>query len=360
MNLTSAQISSPPKRVVLSRWKRLVFAAIPSMMMVMIVLVAWRFLKPRQGFELNQYAWERTYLDRHLAIPEIGPREGGFPGHRLFNKTHHPTASWCEPELSVPGIIEIDARGRQHVEPTGKPEHRILIIGGSVAAGTYATTIEKTYFGQTCKRLEAEQCPTSITVFGAGAWKSIQELAALDEMLAEPLRLDSVILINGLNDLTNGITTEALFNQRARPRNGSAWTPLSHDHDYDRRVAVYLRNMRIAMAATRSRNIPILIVLQPALFERDPLTDVERQLLHASLIPHQSKEVLLQCYERMRTELQSLADERMVHFVDCSRSLNGDPATVFADLWHFSDFGHEMLAKSITPAIREILTKSRK
>ena len=274
----------------------------------------------------------------------------------MFPKSQHPATGWCEPPVHLPGILEIDSKGLQY-HRSSDPSFQILFVGGSVATGTYATTTALTYFGLIGARLNADHLPSSITVFAAGAWKSIQDVAAMEYVVNSGLKPDLVVYINGLNDLTNGATADTLFGEQTATKNGTRWTRLYHEHDYERRVARYMLNMQNAVKFARSQRMAILIVLQPALFERDPLTDVERNLLTASLTPHESQQRLAQSYAQMRSRLAELADDQHVFFVDCSRLLNADRATTFTDMWHFSDFGHQQLAEALTPHIEQILKR---
>jgi len=351
---TQSEVSSKFRGALSSR-KKIIFAAVPSIALAILVFIVWLAIVPKRGSALCRYAWQRTYTDRNQPVPTIGPREGDVTGNRVFQKPGHPATKWCEPLVDLPGILEIDADGRQHYRPGSPATFDMLIIGGSVAAGTFATTSKQTYFGRVGAQLEAEKSPASITVFAGGAWKSGQDLAALKYTIQSGLKPNLVVLLNGLNDLTNGASTDALYGQRVPTRDGSAWTPVYHEHDYARRTAVYLRNMQSAATFCREHNMAVLFVLQPALFERDPLTDVERQLLKASLAPHKSMEVLIDCYAKMGTGLSRLADEKEVFFLDCSRIFNKESATTFADMWHFSDFGHQILANELTSRIIQVL-----
>ena len=113
--------------------------------------------------------------------------------------------------------------------------------------------------------------------------------------------------------------------------------------------------MQAVISIARDHNASILIALQPALFERQPLSNVERQLLWASLAPHESQQALEESYAAMRSGLSQMADNKTVFFVDCSRIFDGETSTTFTDMWHFSDFGHEKLAEVLAPQIRKAL-----
>ncbi len=339
----------------ISKRKRIAFCAIPSLVLALLVFACWWYFFPKRGSALSRDAWERTYSERRLPIPVMGPRDGGFRGERLFPKPRHPATGWCEPPNAIPGILEIDQAGVQRLNSAGPARFTILFLGGSVAMGTYASTTEKTYFGRLASMLAADGKPAAVTVFAAGAWKAAQDAAALEHMLQSGLKPDLIVFVNGLNDLTNGARADTLFGQPVATKDGSDWTKLYHAHDYKERVDAYLRIMQAVITIASEHDASVLLALQPALFERQPLSTVERQLLWASLAPHESQQALVDSYSAMRTGLARLADNQRVFFVDCSKLFEGERPTTFTDMWHFSDFGHEKLAEELAPQIRQAL-----
>jgi hypothetical protein len=304
------------------------------------------------GKNINREAWELSFIERGAPIPPAGPREG-YWGSRLGPKVPHPRLGWREPSLSVPGLLEIDGFGLQHFSSTQRNKSKIIILGGSVAFGAYASEIAKSYFHLLGGELERQGVAADVTVVAAGAWKSIQELNAL-ELYGPTSRPDLVIFLNGLNDLTNGATSDTLYGQAVATADGSKWTPLYHAHDYRRRTAAYLENMgRAALLAARLGS-DILFALQPSLTEREPRTKMESLLLAGSLEPHASLDALKQSYLDMRIGLGH-ARSASVHFVDCSRIFDQEKATTFSDIWHFSDFGHAILGSTMTRHAARIL-----
>ena len=99
----------------------------------------------------------------------------------------------------------------------------------------------------------------------------------------------------------------------------------------------------------------LLIVLQPSLAERASPTPVEEQLLAGALQAHASRAALTDSYEALRRGLASLGVRKNVHFLDCSRLFDSERATTFADLWHFSDRGHELLGQALARALIPLL-----
>jgi hypothetical protein len=336
---------------------RLGAGALATLVMVVAVSWVWESRSTRgaaaRGKDLNRSAWELTYLERGVPIPPSGPREG-YWGVRLGPKVPHAALGWHEPSVQIPDLVRVDRLGRQYCPSAVGSSRQVLIIGGSVAFGTYASTNAKTYFHVAHTALEQEAVHADLTVFASGAWKSAQEARALSLYL-ESGRPDLVVFLNGLNDLTNGATAETLFGEKTETADGSKWTAMYHAHDYEQRVASYLENMKQSRDLCESRGIDMLVVLQPSLVERSSPTRVESILLRGSLLPHASALALSEAYASMRTGLEGLAGSGGCHFLDCSRAFASEPETTFTDMWHFTDFGHRILGQSVAGEIAAIL-----
>lgn len=306
-----------------------------------------------QAMRLNQSAWKSTYEERRLPLPD-GPRDGWW-GSNLGPQVRHPQLGWVLPELHLPGRLEIDAAGMQHVA-VSNTRFRVLILGASVAFGGYASRIENTYFAQLAELLARGGVPADLTVYATGAWKSVQELEALrlNGLNTHP---DVVLFLNGLNDLTNGSNARTLYGVQTRPIDGSRWHPLYSERDYGPRVSGYMSNMKTAYQELRRHSIPMIVALQPALFEKRHLSAIEKKLERDSLKFYGSKADLLAAYEAMRRGLRELASQPHAYFIDCSRPYNGESLTVFTDIWHFSDAGHALLASTLGPPLIEILSR---
>jgi hypothetical protein len=342
-----------------SRWKFGLFAALPSLAVGAVAALAYFGLSGghdpiQQGKRLNELAWESSYLERGMAVPPHGPREG-YWGKRLGQKVPDPQLGWHERAVQVEGLLDIDASGVQHGLLAGNSQRRVLILGGSAAFGAYASEISKTYFRVIERELERAGMPAEVRVVAAGAWKSVQELAAL-ERHGESWQPDVVIFLNGLNDLTNGATAHTLYGQSVETKDGSPWSVSYHAGDYSARVDVYLQIMQRAAELCAARHADMLVVLQPSLAERRQLSRIEEQLLAASLssarlAAHRAS------YEAIRNQLPQRLESTQQGFLDASRIFDSHPLTTFSDQWHFSDPGHEILGKAIAGELLHILKR---
>jgi len=337
----------------MQRLKLAAFALTPALVLAAALTVAWRWWRGPEGRDLNQLAWESSYTERGEPVPERGPR-GGYWGARIGAKVKDEKLGWHEPKTLDPGLVDIDERGLQYYRTSASPKRQVLIIGGSVAAGAYASSIATTYFNVLGRELERLATPADLTIVAGGAWKATQEGRAL-EMYEPSLRPDLIVFLNGLNDLIVGSRARTLYGEYTPTRDGSQWNESYHDHDYDERVADYLEIMRRVGLLAGYLDIPALIVLQPSLVERAHPTPIEERLLARSLLPHPSAAVLQASYQAMRDGLAAMQRSGLLHFLDCSRVFDGERATTFADLWHFSDFGHRLLGVAMAERMAPIL-----
>jgi lysophospholipase L1-like esterase len=193
-----------------------------------------------------------------------------------------------------------------------------------------------------------------VTVDAVGAWKSVQEIASLEQrgLQHDP---DVVIFLNGLNDVTNGSNAAVLYGQQTATLDGSRWHPLYHEHDYPARVRRYLDNMHGVRDRLRARGKTVVLALQPALFEKRQLSAIESDLLRAVLRFLGPREALQRTYQELRSGLSGMADDTAVFFVDCSRVFDGEAETTFTDVWHFSDPGHQILGEALAAGLDPVL-----
>jgi len=284
-----------------------------------------RFMPDDQvsGLALNRRAWESSFSERGMAPPHHEPREG-YWGWRLNPKARRVGLRWIERKISIPGLVDVDADGFQ---AAGSPdaEVRILILGGSVAFGASASTLENTYFSMLAEILARRVIDARVYVLAAGAWVSHDELLAL---VLKGVDKDPhiVVFFDGLNDLTN------------------------IDRDYGRRVTEYLANMAKAKAIAVNRGMDVVYVLQPVLPLKKEKTVLEERLLALSGNP----EELLPWYDAMRRGLRDICDEH-AHFLDCSSALSDETFTTFVDQWHFSDFGQELVAEAMADGLAQVI-----
>lgn len=309
-----------------------------------------------QGEDINRRAWEASFTERGLSVPPQGPREG-YWGDRLEHPTYDEVLGWRPTEQYIPGLLHINEHGWQQLL-TGDPDAlRLMILGASVAYGAYSSTEATTYFAQLQSILGERGIPVDITVIAAGAWKSEQSLQALMKNF-DSIKPDAILFVNGLNSLTVGATAYARYSERTETSDGSEWSLMYHERDYDDRVKVYTRNMARAKDFARTKNIPIFYALQPALFEKKPHTAIEEEIVRLYERMLGPRDMLIESYSRMRSAMNALVGSG-AYFLDLSRAFNGETATTFADMWHFSNPGHRIVAERLADFLGETLKLQR-
>jgi lysophospholipase L1-like esterase len=308
--------------------KKIAFTIVMTSISVAGVAGVWllyRQLLPEtlSGKRLNRAAWEACFEERGLAVPPGGPRDG-YWGKRVPPWTRDPALGWHETEVHLPGLVEQDSSGVQRIDTPGARRH-VLILGGSVAWGAYASQIGTTYFARLARRLEDSGRPVSITVLAAGGWTTDNELKAL-RARGLALKPDVVLFVDGMNDL-------------AQARAGTE----------DQLVEAYLSRLREARDLTLEHGAAAVFSLQPALALKRRKSALEERILE--LMRRQSSFVPT-AYPRLRQGLGALALRNGAFFVDCSDAFSGETATTFTDIWHFADPGHELLAGCLERGIR--------
>jgi lysophospholipase L1-like esterase len=283
-----------------------------------------------KGQGLNSRAWRASYSERHLPVP-AGPREGWWGVN--ITPRHDGQLGIVLPERHVPGYFEIDRWGMQTVIGAPHPQVHLLIVGGSVAAGAYASNLGRTYFAQLAHRLSAAAGrPVQVTVLATGAWTSENELQAF-RFRGAALKPDYVIFLNGMNDLI-------LYKQ---------WPE-------EKRVEQYLTHMRQARDIALAHHIKVIFSPQPFLPEKKKKTGYEVLIL-AESYPRVDR--LIKAHEDMMAGLRLLEIPEKVYVEDCSGAFDKRRKTVFSDIWHFSDIGQAILAKELTRDLAPLLIFSK-
>lgn len=322
-----AHLTPARHRAVAIAW----FAACLAAGLALVFFARARLALPG-GQELNQLAWEQSFRERGLPVPPSGPREG-YWGARMKPYVKDPVLGWREAEAHLPGEVENDARGFQSAEAGPTPRQRVLILGGSVAWGAYASSERTVYFDRLAHLLADRGLGVHVDVLAAGAWTSRNELAAL-EGPGLATRPGLVLFLDGLNDLTQ---------QRKIP--------------IEQRLADYLRRMGEARRLLGPRRIPVVFALQPFVLEKRHKSRIERRLLELSLDASLPGTAVAAVWPRFRSGLMGLADGREARFLDCSGIMDDATATSFTDLWHFADPVHERLARCLASGLEPLLRR---
>lgn len=288
--------------------------------------------------ELRDLAWRQTYIEHGQAIPSGGRREE-WNGQKLTFRRPCKDVSICWSAISNPAIF-IDKNGFQYSQscrPRDPAGADVLVVGGSVAEGAHASTTAHTWWNQLDQNLTLLRGkPTCIVVFALGGAKSEWEFQAARSFLKEH-QPKLVVSMSGLNDLVN---------------------PGSDDNSKLAQYSLdYLSNSFNTARLAESKGSVFVHAFQPALFDKQNLTAIERSLLPgyvrtAGYDAEAPKRVFGPHLDRIATAASKAAWlDRHYLFIDLRHITSASHKTLFADLWHFQDPLHERLGRVLAHRI---------
>lgn len=246
--------------------------------------------------------------------------------------------------------------------------HRILLVGGSTAALFPSPLLVAAFH----KRFPDQQF--EVINLAEGGYNARQEVVAL-ALWGPSLSPDLIITLDGANDLTHRLRMKkagSFFLQEAydlalkHPFLAPIADILRHsqfiqgmqrlqEHHTIKSFEQYADAIPIYIAAQHSMNILAkglsakrLIVLQPFLSFKNPLSSPEKKFNH-----YQYREaVIMKLYEANHNALTHLAKQDHVLYLDGRLIYHGIDQTIFSDDVHFiNDEGYRVLAKNIAEAV---------
>lgn len=293
------------------------------------------------GKALNENAWVSSYIERDMPVP-AEPREG-YWGTKLRGKM-----SWNKElngffvkDLYLKDFVEIDNFGAQTIGANEYDIH-LMILGGSVAWGAYASTLELTYFKVLYNKLKKKNIRVKITNHAVGSLTSEGELKLLKANLKR-VSPNFVLMLNGLNDLT--ATTDPKEDVNTK----------------------YIERMKEVKEIVREQNIKVIFAPQPFSPFKNIKSKWEKRILELP-IKHWEKQteinwldIYKKQYPDLIKRLKSIVNEGHTSFLNLSDIYDQEDKTIFSDFWHFSDIGHrilgEKLSYSLFPLFKANLSK---
>lgn len=119
-------------------------------------------------------------------------------------------------------------------------------------------------------------------------------------------------------------------------------------------VANYIQQEKFLHATSQALNANLISVLQPALYFKEPRSEVENQLIKGPYRPLLNFTVL--GYLRLMEDLENLAESNDSHvFMDLSRVFNGSSETFFGDAVHFTAEGYDIVGKLIANEVEKVV-----
>jgi hypothetical protein len=340
----------------------------------------------------------------------------------LGNSKHQFEGYYGPPNCATPDgtTARFNSLGFRSPEFIGLPpkqpnEVRIIITGGSVSMSH--NVAEACTLDANLQRLLTQRFPDKVfKIFnlGSGAWKSFQELIAIQRYGID-INPDLILALDGFNDITHSFNSDVraayagwrmqeayirlrdwvwggplmsfqglriihdfpilldklTFNVIGRASattdspatNDSAATrPVDRERiaqrtDFDPRnraaVDLYLRHMKLMDLVAQSNGSRILHVLQPILFLKEPLSAPERRMLksYEAMIDYS-----IQGYLRASPELEEMTrGSNFSRYLDLSAPFQGDPETYFHDYAHMNPGGYRIISARIVDVMAEML-----
>ena len=267
------------------------------------------------GASFQVCAWREAFFARHLAPMPDDAREG---------LSRQPRVAWQwtwgfydKATSDVSSALWVYPDGTQH--RVAGYARRVLVLGGSVASGWFASDESTTWWALLADDLDAEVLNGAYP--SARAWDEVRQY----DRLAAGFRPDLVLDMNGLNDL--------LFERDAEQFGTKQNVRVLDQEQQDAVSARYLAAMRALHERAGDR---LVVVLQPSVWGK-ARSATEDVILLPHLHPwHTTEAELSATYDAMEAGLR--ADGIRV-----LRPRFGSLHT-FTDLWHFADPGHAELA----------------
>lgn len=119
-------------------------------------------------------------------------------------------------------------------------------------------------------------------------------------------------------------------------------------------VTNFIQHETFLFGASQALNAHLITILQPALYFKEPRSDVEDRLVKGSYRSLLNFTVL--GYLRLKEKLENLTKGNDGHvFMDLSRAFNGSSETFFGDAVHFSAEGYDIVGKLIANEVQKII-----
>jgi hypothetical protein len=310
-----------------------------------------------------------------------------------------------------------------NLPPKQSNEVRIIVTGGSTSMSLSVN--ESCTLAANLERMLTERTPDKVfkvVTLGSGAWKSFQELIAL-QRYGDDIKPDLIIAFDGFNDITHSFSSDVVSpyaswwigNAYGRLRESVMGGPFTtfqgirivHDlgdllatpppaagtdpansapelatpdnmatrfefpidlqrialrSDFDPRnqkiVDQYLRNSKLMGLFAQNIGASMLHVLQPTLYLKEPLSDEERKLL---TVYRPAINYTIQGYLRMSAGLDDMTRGRKsAGYLDLSAPYQGDASTYFRDYCHLNAAGYRIVSARIADTASEMLAGQKK
>lgn len=310
-------------------------------------------------------------------------------------------------DTSVIRINSLGFRGKEFSTTKDKNTYRIIILGGSAANGKGASSNDTTIAGYLEKILTEKIKGRSFEVYNMAifGYISAQELITL-QFHGLDFKPDLVIDINGYNDLITGMHDAdypAYASADTEPviqayntlwkghfssialivlkrwsyfiRHLSAKMEVEYKKRYIAtpsvreklitgripRIDFYIKNMNTMYALSEYYKYNLVVVLQPTLIQKSPLTEKEEKIKQSYFVSGDCKElfpyVLSTYYPIISERMGELKNNKQHFFLDFSQLFINIKEQAFVDIVHYSDKGNKIFAERLYDKILPVINE---
>jgi len=224
----------------------------------------------------------------------------------------------------------------------------LLVVGASVAEGWHASHIKKTLWSILSQNInKARNESLCVGVKARAGIHSNTELEFVTEFL-EKAKPRAIAIIHSQNDIINPV-----FNVTKNPMGVSSDFSETLLTSSDKFLAYSAEIRRLAS----KEDVHIFEFLPPSAIDKKPLTNDERAILvgYASdksydwTLPGR---LLTSTFDRIASILKLVDRVNGEYtFIDGRRAFEGEIKTMFADIWHFGDSGHEKFGELMSDTV---------
>lgn len=308
---------------------------------------------------------------------------------------------------SVIRVNSLGFRGKEFSTSKDKNTYRIIILGGSAAFGKGASSDKTTIAGYLEKILNERIKGKTFEVYNMAipGYISAQELISL-QFCGIDFKPDMVIDINGYNDLLTGMhdvnypsyassdsepVVQAYDTLWKGPFYSIAFIILKRwslfvrylsakiEFEYKNRyldipgireklitsriprIEFYTKNMNTMYALAEYYKFNLVIVLQPTLIYKSPLTSKEQKIKQSYFECKDAKQlfpyIVNTYYPLLSRKMNELKNNRQHFFIDFSQLFLNIKETTFLDIVHYNDTGNEIFAGRLYDKISPIITE---
>jgi hypothetical protein len=276
--------------------------------------------------------WKASYTELGEVPPVDGPRDGILGRRSNPKNINCGYMLICERDQQIENLVDIRDNGLQYAGDVNRQGLSILIIGGSVAWGAYASSKSTTYFSVLQSNLTERLKNPLVTVLARGGARSDDDLAAF-LLRGKGIDPDIVMFLNGLNDV---------------------YIPGPEGLEMDYRK--YVRNTELARRTASDRGIPFIVVLQPFPHGKKTKSKFESaMMIRVKTAGYPDEFEVESARNKIREGLTKIAGHESAYFIDCSTAFDNEVETVFSDQWHFADNGQRLLANCIQTGLEPLL-----